>query len=188
MNSRLPWAFVAILAVIVGWLVLLHFFPPETIVGQIGLRNTYLVAFLFGALAGFSSFTGGAFYAAVATFAAGGSDPALIALAGGAGLFVSDSAFYYVASRGVQMLGAEWEKRTERFARWINSRPEWSILLVIFVYSAFVPLPSDILLIVLAISRYSYRRFAPFLALGDFALVALLAYFGDHGFISWITG
>jgi len=168
----------------IACLVLLYFVPSEDIVRTIGVDNTYLVLFFFGIFAGFSSLTGGSFYAAVATFAAGGSNPIILGLAGGLGLFISDSIFYYVALRGIQIIRKKWNRLPEKIAAWVNARNQWLVLGFVYAYAAFIPVPSDILLGALAISDYPYKKFAPYLLVGDLTLALLIAALASFG-ITW---
>lgn len=173
--------FFVLCALFIGCAVLLYYIPPETLVRTIGVDNTYLVVFLLGALAGFSSLTGGSFYAAVAAFALGGAHPVLLGLCGGAGLFLSDSMFFYVVMRGMKLVRARWTGASERVARFIHRFPDWAVLLFVYVYAAIIPVPSDILLAGLALADYPYKKFGPLLAAGDLTFAMLLAFLGYAG-------
>src|SRR5262245_39905659 len=74
--------------------LVIFFITPEQIVAYIGVKNTYLVAFLLAVFGGLSAITGVSFFLSVAAFASGGANPFLLALVGGLGIFISDSIFY----------------------------------------------------------------------------------------------
>lgn len=178
-RNTLVFAF--LFALVVAWIVLLLYVPTDEIVAYIGVSNTYLVVCIFGVVAGFSSLGGGSFYAAIATFAAGGANPLLLGIAGGIGLFVSDSFFYYVARRGVEAFEENTKGASVWLARKIERLPRSAVLGAVYIYSAVIPIPSDIMLAALALARYPYKGFAPLLAAGDLTFALILAFAGYFG-------
>jgi uncharacterized membrane protein YdjX (TVP38/TMEM64 family) len=166
-----------ILLILIAWALFFYFVPPEVLVDRIGIRNTYLAAFILAVVGGFSSITGTSLYAALAAFAQGGVNTWILGIVGGLGIFFSDSLFYFLASYGREMItkiAARWNTVFDRIRRWIKLAPDWLVYTGVFLYSAFAPIPNDILLAVLALSGYSYRQFAPYLLLGDLTMTIIL--------------
>lgn len=62
----------------IGWVFLFRYISPEEIVERVGVKNTYVVAFVTALLCGFSSFTGSTFYLVIGTLAYGGANPLYI--------------------------------------------------------------------------------------------------------------
>lgn len=169
-----------ILLVIAGWFLFFHFFPPETIIEKIGINNVYLAAFLMASIGGFSSITGTSVYVALAGFAHSGSvNTLMLGIISGLGIFLSDSLFYFVVDYGRDMITkveSRWEKLFERVRRWMRVAPDWLVYMGVFACSAFAPIPNDILLAALVMSRYEYKRFVPYLFAGDLTAMILLTH------------
>lgn len=169
-----------ILFLLIGWAIFFHYIPPELIVKKIGIQNTYLAAFILAVVGGFSSITGTSLYATLAALAHGGGVNTLIlGLVSGLGLFLSDSLFYIIANYGrniIKKTADHWEKIFNKIQKWIRIAPDWIVYSGVYLYSAFMPIPNDILLAVLAVSGYSYRQFALYLFLGDMTATILLTH------------
>jgi hypothetical protein len=158
--------------------VLLFYVNPREIIDLIGVENSYIVIFITAAIGGLSTFTGLTLFTAIATFAAGGAEPLLLGLAGGLGIFVSDSIFYHLAYLGRKAIPDGWKPFIEKLERWAEDRPLWLVLLATYLYLSFIPLPSDLLMIALALGGYPYRKIAGVLLLGGLTIATLTAYFG----------
>jgi hypothetical protein len=170
-----------ILAIIAAWSVFLVFVPSQTIVDYIGIENTYIAAFLLAAIGGISTLTSASFFTAIATFAAGGASPLLLGLFGGVGAFFSNTLLYFLLVYGKRTLTQKWKAFVDRLGKKLEQLPVPLVLLGVFIYSGFTPFPDDILLAVLAISSYTYPRFAPFLFAGNLTIVMLVAYLAQRG-------
>jgi hypothetical protein len=168
--------FGAIVLFIVGWAIFFHFVSPETLVDKIGIKNSYIVAFVVAVIAGFSSFTGTSFYVTIAALSNGGAHPIILGLVGGVGLFISDSIFYYVACRGKKIIEKHLEKLFRTIKKFVDWLPDWGVYTSVFICSAFIPIPNDIFLSVLVASDYEYKKFAPFLFAGNIVLVLILTH------------
>ena len=169
----------AIVLILALWALFFHYYPVDQLVDKIGIQNTYLAAFLLAVVGGFSSITGTSLYAALIALAHGGMNPVALGLIGGVGLFISDSIFYFVAHRMRDVIAhvtSSWERLFRKMWRFTYIMPNWLVFGVIFLWSAFSPLPNDILLAVLALSSYSYRQFAVFLFAGDLTMTLLLTH------------
>jgi hypothetical protein len=172
-----------VVLLLLGWALFFHFYPVEKLIDSIGIRNTYFAAFLLAVIGGFSSITGTSLYATLLALSHNGVNPWVLGLIAGVGLFISDSLFYFVALTMrsiISNITHKWNKLFKRIWQWIYTRPKWMVYAGIFFFIAFVPIPNDILLAVLALSGYSYRQFALFLFLGDITMALLLTTVGHH--------
>lgn len=177
------WRNYRLLAAIIGGIAAVNlvflFYSPDDLVRAIGVENSYLVLFLIAALGGLSSFTSSVYYAAIATFSAGGSIPWLLGIAGGFGLAVSDTIFFFLARKGRDSAGLDslpWVKRAmERIERW----PRFVQYLVIYLYLGFTPLPNDFLMVALAVLGFSYWSIIGFVLAGGITVTMLIAYLGN---------
>lgn len=182
---RKQWLIVLVLLFLLAWVALLFFVDAETIVRQIGVSNTYIVAFLLAAVGGLSTLTGISFFTLVATFAEGGSNPWLLGLVGGSGIFISDTIFFFVARGAAEAFREKLAKPSRFLVRYLEKLPPWGVLLGIFVYVGFTPLPNDLLMLALAVASVPFVRFAPVLFLGSITIVTITAYLGES--ILWFT-
>jgi hypothetical protein len=148
---------------------------PERIVGFVGVENAYLVAFLLATVGGLSSVTGVSVITAIAAFSSGGASPILLGLSAGAGIFLSDSAFFLLAIYGRNLASGSWQRGMARFAAWARRMPDWVVALGTYVYISFTPLPNDALMLALAAAGYRYGQIAPILLLGGITHATVVA-------------
>lgn len=180
-TSKLYWFFFGVVLILIGWALFFHFYPVDELVSDIGIENTYLAAFALAVIGGFSSLTGTSLYAALVALSQGGVNPIALGIIAGLGLFLSDTAFYFVANRMRDVIShvtQKWDGVFRKIWGWVYRMPQWIVFLCVFAYAAFVPLPNDIMLAVLALSNYSYRQCAIFLLAGDLTMTLLLTHFG----------
>lgn len=169
--------------ILVGWAVFFRFFPVDQIIDKIGIENSYLAAFLLATVAGFSSITGTSLYAAIIALAEGGVNPVILGIVSGIGLFLSDSAFFYIIHKGkdhIAEIAKKWETFFKRLHKFIKRAPDWLVYTIVFVCVAFLPVPNDILLAVLAVSGYRYKQFFLFLLAGDITMTLMLTLVTEH--------
>lgn len=181
MNKKINFYYIAaaiILFILVVNLIFI-FVTPEEIVHFIGVENSYFITFIIASIGGLSSFTGAALFSAIIAFAAGGSDPLLLGIVGGLGIFISDSVFYLLARFGRRAIPKEHSSQIEKFLIWFKKTPEWIVFIFIYIYLGFTPLPADILMIAIAFAGVSYKRIFPILLLASLTIALLTAYLGE---------
>lgn len=174
-------SFALVFAVLVGVGITLAFISPDEIIEIIGIENSYWVIFLVALLGGVSSFTSTSFFATFATFAAGGSNPFILAALGAIAMMIGDSLFFYLGVRGREALISKHEDKVKKLKDWLEERPEWMIPLIIYVYNGFTPLPADVLMIALALIKYPFKKIVVPMVLGHMTLlttIGVLAYYG----------
>lgn len=164
---------------VAAWVVLLHYISPTELVEKIGLRNGYLVVFVVSLLGGVSSLTAVSFVATVVTFSAGGLNPVLLALASGAGTTISDSLFFWIGHHAHHVIkSSRIQHWIEKTGIWLNDRSKVVVGIFIYLYTGFTPLPTDILTIVLGLTRQPYVFVISALVLGNITFTYLLATLG----------
>ncbi|MDW7731329.1 MAG: hypothetical protein SCH66_02740 [Methanolobus sp.] len=166
---------------IVAWSVFLIYYPPEKIVGFLGVQNTYLIVFLLAAIGGVSAFTSTSFYAALVTISLGGANPVFLALFASVGLTLGDIVFYTIGKKGKNCVTSNYGKYIDRSLRLVEDVSDTTIIILIFFYS-LTPLPSDILAIVLAILGFPLKKMVPPLIIGNFVLTLILAELAIYGY------
>jgi hypothetical protein len=180
MGNRLRsyYPFIGIAAFIVALNVLFSFYGPDEIVRAIGITNTYFIAFGAAAIGGLSTLTGVVVFTLIVSFAAGGSTPWLLGIFGGLGIFVSDSVFFWLAKVGRESIPEQWEKKLSRLQRWMGDRPQWLVVIAVYLYLGFAPLPNDLLMIALVLGGYRYRTIFPVIFAGSLTIAMVTAYAG----------
>jgi len=168
-----------VLAVLAGVALVLYQYPPNTIVDYIGVENSYLAVFLIAAIGGLSSITSSVFYAAVATFSAGGANPWLLGLIGGIGIAIGDSIVFGLFYYGVQDVTRSWRDRVEKARSKINTYPRWAIYLGLFVILGVSPFPNDIVMFALVLLGFQFIKVAPILILSGITITTITAFLGQ---------
>ncbi len=172
---------VVIALVLAAWTAFFSFVPADAIVERVGIENAYLLAFGVALLAGFSSLTGAAAYATVIQLSLGGADPLWLGLSSGIGIFLSDTAFFFLLAHGRSSVAPRFRGLFDRVRRFFDRVPDVFVYLAVFVLSAFTPMPNDLTLAALAVAGYRYRSFWPALFAGDIALSLILSYMFHMG-------
>ncbi len=172
------WGFWLLVLFLVAWTLFFVFIPPSIFIDNIGVHNTYLIAFLLAVFGGLSTLTGAPFFVSIATFGAGGANPLLLGIFGGLGIFLSDSIFFLIARRGVRVLEARSIPNIQKFSEKIAKLPPWIMYTFVLCYIGFTPFPNDLLMLALALAGIRYLHLAPVLMVGSFSIVTLTASLG----------
>jgi membrane protein YqaA with SNARE-associated domain len=174
------YTLLAIIGLIISWSVLLTYVPPTDIVNAIGAQNSLLVAFLVSAFGGVSTVTSVNYYAVVLTLASGGTNIIALGVVAGIGITIGDSLFYYLGTKGHDLLSGRPRKWADTLHAWINDQHESFVQLIAYLYTGLTPLPNDVLTVSLGLAEYSYRRLLPALLLGNITLTILVAEFANR--------
>lgn len=169
-----------IIGLIIGWSILLSYFPPTEIVAAIGTQNGLLVAFLVSTFGGVSTVTSVNYYAVVISLASGGVNTVALGIVAGIGITIGDSLFYYLGTQGHDVLSGRARQWADSLHRWINDQHESLVQVIAYVYTGLTPLPNDVLTVSLGLAEYSYRRLLPALLLGNITLTILVAEFANR--------
>ncbi len=174
-------SFFSILGVLIAIVVALSFIEPVRLVEAVGIQNIYLFTFLFAIIGGVSAISAASYYATLFAFALGGANPFLLALCSAPGVLIGDYAFWYLGLKGRGLAKEALGRRLARFSSWIQSKPAWFLPIVIFIYTAFTPLPGDFLMIALAVTGYTFRQILIPTLLGNYMLALLITLSATRG-------
>jgi len=167
---------------IIGISVFFSYVHPDEIIERIGVTNGYLVIAIFALFGGFSAFTSVSFYTTVISFTIGGLNPFYIALVALPGLFIGDSVFYIFGNAINKSLSKRMKKYVNKMNLFINRPKIYKFSpLLIFAYVGMSPLPPDILIVALSISKYPYKRMIIPLLLGEINFVFWVSFFAKRG-------
>jgi hypothetical protein len=158
--------------------LILYNFPPDKIVKYIGIENSYLATFLIVAIGGLSSVTSGAFYAAVATFSAGGAIPWLLGLVGGVGIAIGDSIIFWLISYGVKDIRTSWKNKVEKIRSYVDRSPNYVVYGGLFIILGLTPIPNDLVLFALVVLGFEYFKILPILLVSGITITTIVAYLG----------
>lgn len=179
----LIWSFV-VFFVLISFIIFAIFYGPENIIDSIGVGNSYIVLFLFAVFGGVSFATSFSFFTSFATFYIGGLNFFVLVLIGAVGLSIGDSVFYYLSFKGSDFIeNSSYANKIKLLSDFVNNKvnPKYMFLFVL-VYAAFIPLPKDILCIVLGISKYSYFKFISAFFIGNILFNFIFLFFVSIGF------
>jgi len=169
----LSFAFVLIL------MMLLRSFDLEKFVAEVGIKNTYLLVFLFSIIGGVSALTAASFYTAIFTLASTGISPYVIALVAAPGILIGDLVFWYLGLQGRALAYEAFGNLLTRMADYLSTKSKWFVSVFAFVYTGLTPFPGDILMASLAILRFRFRDICIPVLLGNYLLVLLIAKLGS---------
>lgn len=187
MNTRqreeMALVLVVVIATIIALNVIFFNYSPDEIVTAIGVQNAYLVSFLIACVGGVNSITGGVLYVTLITFAAGGASPWLLGLTTGIGIGIGDLVTFSLFRIGVHAFSHTDKNSSNKLALWkehFSYVPHWLQYTFVYLYVGITPLPSDILLLLLASLRYRYRVVAPLVFAGGITFATLVSLFGEQ--------
>jgi len=173
------YALILILAFLVTLNGIFYYVGPGQIVDVVGVDNTYLYVFLLAAIGGLSTLSGTVLYSSLITFAAGGVSPLLLGFAAGVGLFISDSIFFFLAKRGTKSVPASWQPWLTKWNNLVTRYPRWAVILFIFFLLGFTPMPNDVLMIILALTGFTYRELILAFLGGSLCVALIATHFGS---------
>lgn len=181
-NGKKVIVFVLMLIFIVGLSVLLTFVKPEEIIEIIGVKNGYLIIAIFALFGGISAFTSVSFYATLVTFTIGGLNPFILALVSAPSLFIGDSVYYYFGHTLNNLLSPKMLKYTDKIKAFLHRPRVYKFSpILIYLYVGVSPLPPDVLIITLSISKYPYKRMIVPLLLGEITFVLIVSMLAQRG-------
>jgi len=173
-------AYVLILSILV-WSWVLLTVGADAIVAWIGAENGYWVMFLVALLGGVSSIGGVTYIATILTLASAGLSPLGLALASGLAISVGDSVYYFIGRYGLRSLAhGRLQTKIQAVSDWLHARSRALLFAVVYAYTAFTPLPNDVLTITLGLTRQPWLTCIIALILGNITLTYLIAAFGSQ--------
>lgn len=170
-----------VIFILIAWGIFLYLVGPETIIQTLGVRNSYLAAFLIALIGGTSVFTTASFYATLAALAIGGLNIFILSFISAVGVALGDSFFFFLGSRGRNLSSPSFKNKLDKFSKWLYRLPGWLTPFFVFIYTGLIPLPNDILMVSLGLGKYKFKKIIPFVFLGDFVFMFLISFLSREG-------
>lgn len=174
---------VFMLALVAGLLVVLFRYDIRELVNMLGIRNSYLIAFLLSIVGAYTNMTKITTYPLVVALALGHSQPLLVGFFAGLGLAVGDVLFYYMGFTAREMAGGKTRERLEKVLARLKRQSMIVVQGFIYVYVAFSPFPNNLLTGALAFTGYPFVRVMIPLVLGDLTLPIMIAWLVSRGIL-----
>lgn len=182
-NNRMPFKrihkkiFFVILAVFVLLISIASFYiDREALLETVGLENAYFLLFFVSATAGVSIFTATGFYIFFGAFIQLPVDPILSGVIAGLGVSLGDYIIFALArlaTEGSRTL--EKHRQYQKIRAFIERLPDWGVYGFTFIYTAFIPIPNDILMAILGALRFKMWVISVAMTLGNIVLMILIA-------------
>lgn len=90
-----------------------------------------------------------------------------------------DSIFFLLGRKGHSALGELTGKRLNKFSEWLGKKPGWAIPFVAYLYTSLLPLPQDILMIILGLGKAKFRYVFIAILLGNATFIGLIYIFSS---------
>lgn len=180
-KSRRILGALTILFLFAAWIFLINKISPEEIVDFLGIKNSYLMVFLFCFIGGISILFPFPYYLIVFTLGAT-LNPILLGLVGGTGVMLGDSTSYLFGYAGREVISGRLNTILGKIHNWFLKKSKWTIYISLYLYSSIIPFPNDILVIPLGLVRYPYFRVILPLWLGDITFNIIISLAGFYGF------
>lgn len=171
--------FVFLLFMLLLWIFTVYLVGADQLVSMIGLKNVYLLVLLAALLGGSSSFTSASFFTFFITLVNTSANPLLLSLAGGLGLSLGDSIFFYLGNQTHKIKNDKLQKNIKKFSSWLKKKKLLTIYIIIFIYHGLLPLPGDILNIVLGLAKIKYKKVIPIIIISNISLLLLISFLLD---------
>lgn len=152
---------------------------PQEIVEKIGIKNSYLIAFLVASFGGLSSVTSPILYTMIATFAAGGSVPWLLGITSGLGIALGDMLIFLLAQFGYISTQKIHQQTSSKYRHLQKKIPKWLQFILLYMILGFTPIPNDIVMIFLVLIGYSWKNLVPILLISGITIATITAYTGE---------
>ena len=175
------WRFFAVVFIITGLTIFLFYIHPAKIILAIGVNNIYIATFLLAIIGGGSAFSATSFFAALFAFALGGANPFLLALFSAPGVLIGDLIFWYLGYKGKAVVKPAIGRIIEKLSSWLLTKPRWLIPIGVYIYTGFLPLPGEFLMVLLALLGISFKRVLIPTILGNFTLALIVSSSAVYG-------
>jgi hypothetical protein len=169
--------FLFLLFFLVSFSLFFYHYGFNWVVNTLHIKHTYLIGFFVCLFGGISTLSVSIYLPIMTSFVIAGSNPLLLGIIGGLGLAISDIFFFYISSKGRELIPkGRFEdfliKLEQKFMRFGNF---W-VGLFIIVY-VMTPFPNDILNLTLAFVRYPAKKVVRFLFIGDIVYMTAFCLF-----------
>ncbi|MGM5488180.1 MAG: VTT domain-containing protein [Nanobdellota archaeon] len=167
--------FYLVLSFILLWTVLAFAFGDYVVEELLNVWNGYIIMLVVASLGGFSVFTSASYFTTLILLVSNGLNPLLLGLAGGVGITIGDSFFFYLGYTGREACNTPLRKRIQQVSHFIRYKYAWAVPIFVFVYACIAPMPNDIMTVSLGLVKYPYRKILVPLLLGNIVFTTVFA-------------
>ncbi|MFP4424361.1 MAG: hypothetical protein ACLFP2_03970 [Candidatus Woesearchaeota archaeon] len=168
--------FFIILSLLLVWTILAFVFGDYLVDRLLGVWNGYLLMFLVASFGGFSVFTTASYFTTLILLAQNGLNPLLLGLAGGIGITIGDSFFFYLGMTGREACDSPLRKKIRKVSTFLRERFDWAVPIFVFVYACIAPMPNDVMTVSLGLAGYPYRKIILPLLIGNIVFTSVFAF------------
>lgn len=172
---------IAILTLFIWWGVFAYQYAPSWIIQFAGEERSYFIAFALAFFGGLSPIISIPYYLVIMSFGAAGLNPYLLGLAGGVGVILGDSVFYFIGYTGKEFFSEGLQEKFKKFSAWCLEKPFALVFFLLFLYGSLIPLPNTFIVISMALMRFTYWRVMIPLAIGNIFFNTGAALIGAYG-------
>ena len=155
----------------------------EAVSGLI-LQGGYLGVFLFSIINGFNVIVPMVTASFVPALTESGLNPTILILVMSSGMMIADSTAYFLGRLGHEHLSERTDRMTRSLVR-AGERRHSLPLFMLWIWTAFVPLPTEIVAVPVGLMGYRARHVIPILMLGTLTFNSLVG-FGVVSVVSWL--
>ncbi len=173
---------VFLITLFIIWVIILYKIPSTEIVDFVGIQNSYALVFVLAIIGGTSILFPFPYYLVVFTFAAGGSNPFLLAFMAGTGVAIGDSTSYLFGYSGREIFNGRFMVIFNKLYNWLSKKPKWMLFSFLYLYAAISPLPNDLINVPMGFMRFPYSKLMIPMWLGNITFDLIIALSGMYGF------
>ena len=187
-KKKTAYTSIVVLVVFVFFVFIFLYFNPVKFVENIGIHNSYLLAFIVSLFGGVSAGGAISFISVLTTLVLGGLNPLWLGLIAGVSLSVGDMFIFFLGSKGRQYIVGRLDTTIRMVAEAYYKNRLLSIFtpVIAYVYMAFTPLPNDILLVFLSFIDYPINKMRLIIFLGDMTFALMLTTLVSKGVLLFI--
>ncbi len=94
---------------------------------------------------------------------------------------MGDLIFWYLGHKGKAIVKPAIWRVTEKLSSWLLTKPRWFIPVGVYIYTGFLPLPGEFLMVLLALLGISFKRVLIPTLLGNFTLALIVSSSAVYG-------
>lgn len=173
--------FVLLLVFMVVFFLLIISYSPKEMIMQLGVRNSFVIAFFVSLVGAFTSLTKFSAYPMIIALVVGQMNPFLVGFVAGLGLASGDILFFLFGYSARDLAGDRWKNTLNKILERLQRLRGILVQCLIFFYVACTPFPNNLLSGSLAFTGYPFKKVVLPLVMGDVAFCILVAWLAFRG-------
>ncbi len=167
-------AFFPLIVLLFITFIFYYYFTPTVVIDYIGIKNAYILMYVFALLGGLTTFNTIPYYSVLLILANSGVDPGFLGLASALGVMTGDSFSYYVGRQGGSVLSGSAKKLFEYVSKVATNYPK-AFPFFCFLYGSVSPFSNDVITLSAGLARIPFYKVMIPLALGNLIFNVTLA-------------